>query len=88
MGCCCEVKREVESEIPRASLNNLQYLELVQQVREAQTHAKEHHTKEKWKCWFWHHWHLIVDADYDTHRVCHNCGKYRSWNAASHMNYY
>lgn len=74
---CCNCAEQTTPK--RGELTNLEYLELCTEVKEAQEHAKNHHAKEVWMCKLWHSWHAIIDANDDTHRVCHRCGRYRSW---------
>lgn len=82
MSHCCHHKKVKEPTKPeQGSLNNLAYLELCTEVKEAQIHATKYHPNDLWKCGFAHSWIKIIDQDYDTHRVCERCGKYKptSW---------
>ncbi len=81
---CCSCNRAAPTKPPRRGLKNLEYLELLSKIDQMVAHAKEHHLKEQWKCkWLFHDWRKVTDADYDTHAVCHRCGKYQPTSYAN-----
>ena len=75
---CCSCNRGHRTKPSQNDLTNLEYLELLSTIDQMIVHAKEHHTKELWKCkWLLHDWFKVTDAKYNTHSVCHRCGQYQ-----------
>lgn len=78
MDHCCHHKHVEPTKPAQRGLSNLDYLELLSKIEEMRAHAKNAHEKEQWKCkYFLHDWRKVVDGDYDTHALCHRCGKYK-----------
>lgn len=82
MSCCCQHQRVAPTKPEQRGLTNLAYLELLDTIDEMKVHADRVHKRWQWICrYFWHDWRKVVDDEYDTHAVCHRCGKYQptSW---------